>query len=198
MVKKVPYAFLQECDYICTTGNSPFFDLLAVGIRLRTVGFWQMLQTCYATHNAIVVNIPASDGTKRFFIAEMLPDGLKINSMKTYMTQEWNKEKIVCVLRNSIYESQEIRTKRNDAIIEDANNVVQFGWKGAIKYLWPDEKEVPNEFYCSELLQHYAILDGKKIQNEHWTNDDDIPPVGIQYATNLNCVVSNTDGIVFY
>jgi hypothetical protein len=117
-------------------------------------------------------------------IAEMLGDGLKSNSMLKYLNTGFWGQRIICIRRNPIYDSTQIRTFLNDRIITDLQRTIGYDHAGIVEYVWPNIKDQPYLFYCSEYLDHHAILDGNPIVGTK-KYDDDISPYGIQIAPNL-------------
>lgn len=165
---------LKDMDYVLTTHRSP----LQAFIRARTAGWKYMFNQNIASHVGIIVKIKGYP-----FVAEMVPKGLKINSINKYLKKGYFKPHIVAIKRNDIYNNEEIAHKATQRIMYYRHQTVDYDFRGIIEFLWPKINDRPKKFYCSEFVQHNAILDKNPINGNF--HEDDISPYGIQIAKNL-------------
>ena len=115
MAQDMNYAILQPIDYILITSPS----IAAAVIRAKTAPFPALAHLWdlgIATHVGLIVNVPQS-GKDTYFIAEMLIDGLKINSLRTYLNKGFWGDRIIAVRRNQVYNDSTVRARANDRAI---------------------------------------------------------------------------------
>jgi hypothetical protein len=149
----INYSKLQELDYVLTTSLRPG----ACAIRYMSSG--EIFNTSIATHVGMLISIK-----NKLFIAEMLPEGLRINSMKKYFKIGLFAPKIVAIKRNHVYYDDKIRRLHAKMIVSDYFETLNYDFKGVLSYVWDDIKERPEDFYCSEYVNKYATLAYGKIK----------------------------------
>ena len=66
--------------------------------------------------------------------------------------------RIVSVLRNPIYNVEAYRDECQQIVIADAHRYMRYNNAGIADYIFPFFKNRPGEYYCSELLNHYCLL----------------------------------------
>lgn len=166
------YSKLQELDYIFTTSLTP----LATIIRKRLSGLW--FNTDIATHCGLLIDIKG-----KFFIAEMVGGGLRINSIKRqYLHNGFLGGRIVAVRRNPIYADPQLRAKTAADIVSNYFETLNYDYAGIINHIWDKVKQKPDDFYCSEYINHYAIRDGNGILKEK------VSPYDLQFFSNFEVV----------
>lgn len=144
------YSKLRAGDVLCTSARSPVCAI----IRLRTAhlkkrnGFIEMFRCRIANHCAVIVEMG-----KRFWLAEMCADGLKINSMRKYLNNK--KEKIVAIKRHHKMTQPETARQANDRYITMAHEMRDYDYDMFKAYFRLGEDN-PKEFYCSELCESIA------------------------------------------
>lgn len=187
-MNKYNFRNLQACDYALVSANDP----LAVGQKIILGGLKNAFNMNFAVHVAFVV---FTLGT--YFLVEMMKEGIRIKPITEYTTPKgfWD-SRIIQVRRNPVYSDEVVRTVANNRAITDANNSkYKYDNEGLLQYLFPKWINDPNlskgRMYCSELVQHYAELDGEAINLDHKPvgvgSDlaDNIDPHDIQLASNL-------------
>jgi hypothetical protein len=170
-------------DYVLTSSISP----LACAIRARTAGISKTFSIRIANHAGIIYSLDGSEDPSCLFIAEMLTN-IRSTAIAEYEQNTWWGGKIIMVRRNPIYANPMIRNNVNQQIRQDLCKAVDYDYKGILEYLWPAVKDRPDEFYCSEYLRHLAQLNGGDIVSPNEGKEDDISPVGIQWATNISTI----------
>ena len=179
----IPRNLLRVGDYVLTTSRT----LLACTIRAKTAGWRQFFNTRVATHAGIIYSLDGSDDPQTFFIAEMLSN-IRSTAIREYEKPDFWNNHIVYVKRNPLYNDPLKRSQVNAKIISDLQKAVDYDYKGILEYIWPDAKDEPEKFYCSEYLRYLAQYGGGDIFHPKWRREDDIPPCGIQFALNLTGV----------
>jgi len=168
-------------DYALTSAMHPF----ALAERAKIAGWRHTFDRKIATHAAIVYSIDGSEDPACLFLAEMVIPRIRRASFEEYELNGWFAGgKIIMIRRNPLYASPDTRKRLNDRIRYDIERGVEYDEKGLLEYMWPKIEDRPDEFYCSEYLRHQAQLDGGDIIHPKWRKEDDIPPYGVQTATN--------------
>lgn len=176
------YENIRPMDGVCTASSKLFGRL----IRLWTAklkgynGFDEFTRLFIANHFGYVIEM-----NNKYWIAEMVRGGLKINSLKEYL-KDPEKEKIVSIVRNKIFDNTEIRNDANFYIIQKAYELVDYDYKGSPGAFLGLCGEGPKKWYCSEM--------GEMIVNMYGTSWDKwqlgaeknrrIAPVEIQFGKN--------------
>jgi len=170
---KINRALLQDMDYIITTSYSFISDL----IRYKTSG--KFFDQKIGTHAGIIFR----DG-KDFSVGEMMPRGLEKNPLSSYEQKGFLKSHAVCILRNPIYNDQNLRLDATTRLIDDIKIGIDYDYKGIAEYIIPQIKDKDSIFYCSELIAHYSLEDGYPLCDN--PKEDDITPYGLQINKRLN------------
>lgn len=71
----------------------------------------------------------------------------------------------VAIMRNPIYNVPEYREQCMQIVIDDAHKYYEYNNRGVLKYGFPWVKDCPTQYFCSELVNHYAILNSGGQQN---------------------------------
>lgn len=180
---KLNYDVLKVGDIVCTTSLSPIAD----AIRVKEAGLKNIFHTNICTHVGIIVPVGYAS-TYMLAIAEMLGDGLKINSLSDYMNKGYLGPRIVDVKRFEPFQNDDVM----EAILIQIMNWWQEGKKydyaGVVKYVLPFLKDKVGQFYCSELLQWVALNIAHSSLVEGRPKDDNIHPYAIQTSKLLTSV----------
>ncbi len=141
------YDNLRPMDGVCTASSSVAGRL----IRLWTArfknfnGIQESFRLKIANHFGYIVELGG-----KYWIAEMLGGGLKINSLKEYLRHP-KREKIVGIIRHNRFDSHNIRMTANDYVIQKAHELVDYDWKGSPGAFVGLCGNGPKEWYCSEM-----------------------------------------------
>jgi hypothetical protein len=144
------YFKLRPLDAVCIASSGiPGKTIRLLTAKLKGFnGFKEMWRLKIANHVGLIVELE-----NRYWIAEMLGKGLKINSLKEYLQSD--RESIVAIRRNPVFLEQDARNDANKAIISWAHETVKYDYKGLLEFLGicPDN---PRHMYCSELAEIVA------------------------------------------
>ena len=141
------YNVLRAMDGVITASKSPQARL----IRMWTAklkgfnGLKEMFHLRVGNHFGYIVEMD-----KRFWIAEMLAGGLKINSLREYL-KDTDRERIVSIVRHPVFVNEDIRKLSNEFVIATAHNLVSYDWKGSPGAFVGLCGDGPEEWYCSEM-----------------------------------------------
>lgn len=141
------YDHLRPMDGVCTAASSIAGRL----IRLWTAhlkgfnGLKEMFRLEIANHFGYIVQL-----NDKYWIAEMLAKGLKINSLKEYLRRP-DKDKIVRIVRHSLFDTEKIRMEANDFLVQKAHDLVAYDWKGSPGAFVGLCGNGPEQWYCSEM-----------------------------------------------
>jgi len=179
---KLNYNVLKVGDIVLTTSLKP----ISIGIRIKETGILNSFHTNIATHVGIIVPIHAP-GTRMLAIAEMLPDGLKVNSLSDYINNGYFGDRIVDIKRFPNFSDDEDEISQQ--IFKWWEEGKKYDFKGVLKYVLPFLKEKEASFYCSEMLEWLALnicrrdlLENRRVKN------DNITPYDIQKSKLLMSV----------
>ncbi len=178
MYKDFNYSKLRPLDVFCTSVHSPIGGL----IRLRTAklkgfnGLREMVRHEIANHCAIVVEMKGL-----YWLAEMCPDGLKINSCRKYLNNK--KEDLVTVRRLwNFHNDKGLRLAANELLIKWAHETREYDYDMIKGYLGLG-RDNPKEYYCSELCEVVANRFGGTWDNNQLRRKGGlIAPVEVQYG----------------
>jgi hypothetical protein len=179
---KINYDVLQPCDIVFTTSLS----LIADGIRTREANWTKMFDTKLSTHVGIILPMGTTD-VSVYAIAEMLGDGLKINSLSDYVNKGFWGERIVDIKRFEPFTNKTNNLMVIKQIMQWWKEGKKYDYVGIIKYVLPFLKDRKSEFYCSELIDWLAINIAKKNIVEGASNDD-VHPYALQTSKLLTSV----------
>jgi hypothetical protein len=152
--KNYDYRKFRPIDVLCTSARSPEARL----IRLYTArlkgrsGIVEMFRRRIANHCAIVV---AMGG--RFWLAEMCPDGLKINSMRKYLN---NRRERIAAVKRLRYLTETDRRSLNSWLLDSAHETVKYDYSMIREYIGLGQDN-PKRYYCSELCEIAANRVGR-------------------------------------
>jgi hypothetical protein len=163
---------LQNMDYIGTT--SLMHPISAI-IRARTSGKW--FDRSIATHVGLAIELEPGE----WYVAEMLKKGLVFSKISKYYNKGVFKPKIVWVKRNPIYNLKIVRQHATKRLFFNHAKGIKYDFKGIAEYILPFIRDKEEDFFCSELINHYAIQDGSPIR----VGDDDCTPYDIQTCGKL-------------
>jgi len=180
---KLNYNVLKVGDIVCCTSLKP----LAIGIRTREAGVLNAFHTNICTHVGIIVPVGYGD-TYMLAIAEMLGDGLKINSLSDYMNKGYFGDRIVDIKRFEPFDDPDIMEAILKQIMIWWQEGKKYDYAGALKYVLPFLKDKVGQFYCSELLAWLALNITRKSLVEDRPKDDNIHPWAIQTSKLLTSV----------
>jgi hypothetical protein len=153
------YENLKPLDVVCTAASS----LTGRLIRLYTArlkgksGPKEFLRQEIANHCAIIIKM---DG--KLWLAEMVDDGLKINSMRVYLNNK--NEKIVAIKRNNAMDASGCNLAMNETLIGMCQNIIQYDYNMILQYLGVGKNDSA-KYYCSELCEVIANM-----CNTSWDN----------------------------
>lgn len=188
MESKFNLSRVMEMDIaICGRKNNPSPDsMFTIATRIKSAGWKNAFNEKISTHTGIFVKIPDPvSGQDTMYIAEMLGDGLRISSLYKYIKPGYHSDVLLGVRRNSVYLDPIKRAVANKRIINDS---YKYDYAGVVEFLFPFIVDKPGEYYCSELVQHYATMDGGRIytvDNKGGKDTDDITPYAIQMSPTL-------------
>lgn len=182
---KINYEALREGDIVLTTSLS----WLAECIRAREVGPAYAFDTGIATHAGILVDIGATNGVRMLAIAEMLLDGLKINSLSDYLNKGFFGPRIVAICRHGAFDNPKTADAVTDRVLSWWQEGKKYDIPGLLQYVLPWLKNKSDRFYCSELVcylvRHVA---GMALINGKFSNTDEVTPWDIQQSQFLKRV----------
>lgn len=144
------YNNIKPLDVFCTASSS----LAGKLIRLYTArlknrnGLIEFRRRKVANHCAIVVWL-----NKRLWLAEMVENGLKINSMRTYLNNP--EEKIVAVKRHKKLSEERQGLIANEHVVELAYQMRDYDYRMVLQYLGLGMNR-KKQYYCSELCEVIA------------------------------------------
>lgn len=148
MPRDYNYKNLQPLDVFCTAAG----NVAGAAIRFRTArlrnrnGLREMFHRNIANHCAIVVKME-----NRYWLAEMCPDGLQINSCRKYLNNK--DESIVAIKRHKKIAADPIlREIGNQAIVDFAQKRSEYDYSALLAFIGIRSDD-PREFYCSELCE---------------------------------------------
>lgn len=141
------YDKLRPMDGVCTASSSIPGRLIRLWTaRLKKFnGFKEFSRLQIANHFGYIVEMGG-----KYWIAEMLAGGLKINSLKEYLKHP-DRQKITNIVRNSCFDDPVIRVAANDFVIKKANDLVDYDFKGSPGAFLGLCGNGPKEWYCSEM-----------------------------------------------
>lgn len=146
---KVNYDNLRTGDIVCTTGKG------AIGRLISRITGSRTTRSNKATHVGIVVR-----WGEQCFIAEMLGDGLEINTFRRYTEK---KRHWILEVNRPVNLTPSKRKKILDAVTKDYEEGLSYDYRGVLSFLIPKVQDVPSKFFCSEyiahLLEHEAGID---------------------------------------
>lgn len=172
---KINYNFIRPCDLVCTTSLS----WIAEGIRIKEAGVQNTFNTKISTHVGIVVPIGPST-VQMYGIAEMLGDGLKINSLSDYTNKGYFGPRIVCIKRFIPFQEKDVQDKVIKQIFTWWQEGKKYDYAGVLKYVLPFLKDKDGKFYCSELLEWLSLEYAHQSLIETKHDKDNIMPYQIQ------------------
>ena len=172
----INYDNIQPCDIVLT--SSP--KLIACGIRIEEAGIQNTFNLKIANHVGIIIPI-GGPGVKMFAIAEMLADGLKINSLSDYTKGGWFDDRIVDIKTFTPFQDPVTRTLIVDQVLSWWQQGKGYDYEGVLKYVLPFLKDKDGKFYCSEMVEHLALTIAKTdlLENRR-TKNDNVTPYDIQ------------------
>lgn len=100
---------------------------------------------------------------------------------------------IVAVKRNPIYDDPDYRLKCMQDVIADAWKYMLYDYDGIEEFVFRWMADKKEDFYCSELLNHYAIKHSNKSLRIDGKLNDDVPPYEIQRNKRLIDVKKTSD-----
>lgn len=174
------YDALRPMDCVCIA--SPSF--IGRMIRLRTASlvnlnpFAEFVRLKMANHVGVIVQ-----HSEKFWIAEMVATGLKINSLNDYL-RKGSRDKIVSIRRLHNFDIAKDGQSANKLLIDWAHKTVQYDYAGIAEFLGL-RRDNPREYYCSELAEIVANRYGAtwdKWQLSRSGKKSRIAPCEIQYG----------------
>jgi len=145
---KIKYENLKSGDIVFCGGNS----LLAGIIRFVTAGSFRKKKDV-ATHCGVVVDLY---GQK--LIAEMMPEGLELNSLEDY--NHGGKRFIVGVGRKYLTSSTENAMMKQVAL--DLRKGIEYDFSGVVGFILATPN-LEEKFYCSEYVKRLYKKCGTKL-----------------------------------
>ena len=144
------YKKLRPLDVFCTSASSLTGRLIRLGtacLKNRS-GIIEATRQQVANHCAIVISL----GDK-LWVAEMVDDGLKINSCRKYLNNK--KEKIVAVKRHKKLSQNILSVIVNDDLVRMCQGMRDYDWKLIAQYFGLGRND-KSKYYCSELCEVLA------------------------------------------
>lgn len=181
MAKDFNYPQFRPLDVVCTSSTTVFGRL----IRLYTArlkgknGLLEATRQKIANHCAIVVMM---DG--KYWLAEMLAEGLQINSMRNYLNNSG--ERIVAVKRNNRFDNDVARITANEALVAMCQATKGYDYSMVLEYLTIGKNEA-GKYYCSELCEVIANMYATTWDNWQLMKKKMISPVEIQFGNMVYC-----------
>jgi hypothetical protein len=177
MPKDFNYERLRPFDIVCTSASS----LVGRLIRLYTAhlkgknGLVEAGRMQIANHCAIVIEME-----NRYWLAEMVAEGLKVNSMRVYLNNP--KEKIVAIKRTRY----QISTNAiNEKLVDLCQQTKGYDFRMVFQYLGIG-RDSGSKYYCSELCETIANWYNISLDNYQLKSFDPrmrmIAPVEIQFG----------------
>lgn len=150
------YDKLRPLDGVCTASSSISGRLIRLWTsRLKGFnGIREMFRMKIANHFGYIVELGG-----KYWIAEMLGNGLKINSLKEYLKKP-NRSCIVRIRRHHAFDDPQKRDDANAFIIQKAHELVDYDWKGSPGAFVGLCGNGPEEWYCSEMGEEVLNLYG--------------------------------------
>jgi len=127
---------------------------LAMVIKFFSSGIEHVFDVKIPSHVGIIVE---AHGQK--LIAEMLKDGLALNSLEKYNKGKFNKY-IIDIRRSKVYSSAEKRKRLNEAVFKDVRYTLDYDFKGLLNFVISRVKQSSDRYYCSEYFIHQTKIDG--------------------------------------
>jgi len=143
----INYTALRPMDCVCTASSSGVgraIRFLTAGLVGKN-GLWEAGAMRLANHVGLIVEMGG-----KLWVAEMLGDGLNINSLRRYT--EGKGEKIVGIRRLPRFDIAEIRAEANQYVIDLAEKTKKYDFAGILQFLRIGRQK-PKYAYCSELAE---------------------------------------------
>lgn len=139
------YSKLRAMDRVDCAGRSPF----AMTTRIVTAGRKQAFNYSIPVHTGTVVDFHG-----RLLVAEMTPQGLRLNSLSRYTT-EGGRRWALAFRRHAAYDNADIRDAAQRRIAHDLQRTLDYDFRGLLEFVSSRVKDHKDRNYCSEY--HYEI-----------------------------------------
>jgi len=141
-IDTIPYPHLRALDRVVCGGRG----FVAWRIRRRTAGFRRQFDKHVATHTGLLVDFHG-----QLLIAEMLTDGLSIDTLERYLSQR--SRYIISFRRSPVFDDEDKR-ERAQAIIayvyRERLNMAEYDRRGVFSFVNKTFRQDPHKWYCSE------------------------------------------------
>lgn len=175
------YDVLRTMDGVCTA------SMMFPGrmIRLWTArlkgykGFKEFTRLFVANHFGYIIRMG-----EKYWIAEMLGGGLKVNSLREYLRNP-EREKIVSIVRHPLFDNEQIREEANSFVIQKCAELVDYDYKGSPGAFLGLCGDGPEEWYCSEMGENVVNMFGATWDNWQLSRKGKkarIAPIEIQFG----------------
>lgn len=138
----VPYRKLRALDRVVCGGRG----LVAWRIRRRTAGFKRRFDLNVATHTGLIVDLHGE-----LFIAEMLTDGLSVDTLERYINNR--SRYIICFRRSRVFDDTDARAEAQRIIMyiyRERLKLAEYDRRGIFSFINKAIKQNPHKWYCSE------------------------------------------------